>query len=63
MGWGMHPVQMIQSELASGQLIELIPGQHLHTPMYWCHTRSAQNSLQRLTDCVIQAASAWLEPI
>ena len=63
MGWGMHPVQMIQSELASGQLIELIPGQHLHTPMYWCHTRSAQNSLQRLTDCVIQAASAWLEPM
>ena len=63
MGWGMHPVQMIQSELASGQLIELIPCRPLYTPMYWCHTRSAQNSLQRLTDCVIEAASAWLEPI
>ena len=62
MGWGMHPVQMIESELKNGSMVELIPGQSLLVPLYWCHTRSAQNSLQRLTDCVIQAASAWLEP-
>ena len=63
MGWGMHPVQMIESELKLGRMVELMPGQSLDIPLYWCHTRSAQASLQRLTDCVIQAAAACLEPM
>ncbi|MDR2297221.1 MAG: HTH-type transcriptional regulator ArgP [Comamonas sp.] len=63
MGWGMHPIQMIEPELKLGRMVELMPGQSLDIPMYWCHTRSAQASLQRLTDCVIQAAAACLEPM
>lgn len=63
MGWGMHPVQIMENLLQQGNLVELLPGHDLHIPMYWCHTRSAQASLQRLTDCVIQAAKAWLEPM
>ena len=61
MGWGMHPVQMIETELQRSSLVVLLPEQSLYTPLYWCHTRSAQASLQRLTDCVLHAAAAWLE--
>ena len=63
MGWGMHPAQLITPQLASGDLTELLPGRDLHIPMYWAHTRNAQASLQRLTDCIIHAAAAWLEPM
>lgn len=63
MGWGVHAVQLIESQLQQGTLLELAPERDIYIPMYWCHTRSAQQSLQRLTDCVIQAAAAWLEPM
>ncbi|WKL16326.1 HTH-type transcriptional regulator ArgP [Comamonas testosteroni] len=63
MGWGMHPAQLITPQLDSGDLMELLPGRDLHIPMYWAHTRNAQTSLQRLTDCIIHAATAWLEPM
>lgn len=63
MGWGMHPPLMIGAQLAEGSLVELLPGNDLDIPMYWAHARNAQASLQRLTDCVIQAAAACLEPM
>lgn len=63
MGWGMHPIQLIGPDLERGHMVELFPGRSLNVPMYWCHTRSAQASLQRLTDCIISAAAACLEPM
>jgi LysR family transcriptional regulator (chromosome initiation inhibitor) len=63
MGWGMHPPLMVAPQLADGSLVELLPGNDLDIPMYWAHARNAQASLQRLTDCVIQAAAACLEPM
>jgi LysR family transcriptional regulator (chromosome initiation inhibitor) len=63
MGWGMHPTALIEAQLADGTLVELLPGNDLYIPLYWAHTRNAQASLQRLTDCIIHAAAAWLEPM
>ncbi|APE48715.1 transcriptional regulator ArgP [Delftia sp. HK171] len=63
MGWGMHPPLMIGAQLVEGSLVELLPGNDLDIPMYWAHARNAQASLQRLTDCVIQAAAACLDPM
>ncbi|WP_202758417.1 HTH-type transcriptional regulator ArgP [Delftia acidovorans] len=63
MGWGMHPPLMIGAQLAEGSLVELLPGNDLDIPMYWAHARNAQASLQRLTDCVIKAAAACLDPM
>ena len=63
MGWGMHPPLMIGAQLAEGSLVELLPGTDLDSPRYWAHARNAQASLQRLTDCVIQAAAACLDPM
>lgn len=61
MGWGMHPTVLIAGQLASGVLVELAPGAHLDVPLYWAHPRSAQQSLTRLTQCVMAAAREWLE--
>lgn len=35
LGWGMCPTQMIAGPLASGELVELIPGRHLDVELYW----------------------------
>ncbi|AVP57809.1 HTH-type transcriptional regulator ArgP [Pulveribacter suum] len=61
MGWGMHPTALIAAQLASGALVELLPGTPLEVPLYWAHPRSAQQSLTRLTQCVMAAARDGLE--
>lgn len=60
MGWGMHPVALVQQELASARLVELRPGARLAVPLFWALPRSAQGVLGRLTDCVLAAARADL---
>lgn len=55
-GWGMHPVIMVEQELREGRLVPLLPQAELDVPLYWVHTRMAQPGLQRLTDCVMRAA-------
>lgn len=62
MGWGMHPTALIAEQLASGALVELAPGACLDVPLFWAYPRSAQQSLARLTQCVMAAAREWLEP-
>jgi len=56
MGWGMHPMALVQAQLASGRLVELRPHAGIDVPLFWAHPRSAQTALQRLTDCVLAAA-------
>ena len=62
MGWGMHPTVLITEQLARGSLVELIAGTPMEVPLYWALPRSAQTSLQRLTDCVMRAAALVLAP-
>ncbi len=61
MGWGMHPTVLIDRQLQDGTLVELLPGRTLDVPLYWAHPRSAQQALDRLTQCVMGAARRWLE--
>lgn len=63
MGWGMHPEALIHPQLHDGSLVELLPGQALDVPLYWAHPRSAQATLERLTQCVMAAARQWLSPV
>ncbi len=62
LGWGMHPLPLIESALNDGQLVPLVPGATLEIPLFWVHLRSAQTPLERLTQCVMHAARNWLEP-
>ena len=61
--WGMHPTVLIREHLANGTLVELLPGTGISVPLYWAHARNAQAGLERLTQCVISAAQAWLDPL
>ena len=62
MGWGMHPTVLITKQLQSGRLVPLIDNTPLDVPLYWALPRSAQTSLERLTDCVMRAALSVLAP-
>ncbi|MDA8520111.1 HTH-type transcriptional regulator ArgP [Acidovorax sp. NCPPB 4044] len=59
-GWGMHPTVLIEEQLAAGTLVEMLPGTGMDVTLYWAHPRLAQAGLERLTQCVMSAASAWL---
>lgn len=63
MGWGMHPTALIAGQLAAGTLVALLPDAPLDVPLYWAHPRSAQQSLSRLTQCVMAAARACLDTL
>lgn len=61
--WGMHPTVLIREHLQDGRLVELVPNSGISVPLYWAHARNAQTGLERLTQCVINAAQAWLDPL
>ena len=63
MGWGMHPTALIERQLRTGTLVELLPGTGMDMPLYWVHARSVQAGLERLTQCVMAAARGWLQPV
>ena len=63
LGWGMNPDVLVAPLLASGELVELVPGQHLDVPLYWQHWSLDAPVLQALTDCVCDAARAMLHTV
>ncbi|RFB93259.1 LysR family transcriptional regulator [Rhizobium leguminosarum bv. trifolii] len=56
MAWGMNPTQLTREHLASGRLVELVPGTPLDVPLYWQINRLAADRLAELTREVITAA-------
>lgn len=63
MGWGMHAQSLIAAHLASGALVELVPGTPLDVPLYWQHARAASGVLDRLSAAVMAAADQALLPL
>lgn len=59
-GWGMNPDCLVAPLLASGALVELVPGQVLQVPLYWHWSRSLAKPLQSLTKNVLAAAALGL---
>ncbi len=55
-GWGMNPWSLVEPELRSGTLVELVPGNTLSVPLFWQHTRLQVPMLARLTRAVKSAA-------
>jgi LysR family transcriptional regulator (chromosome initiation inhibitor) len=60
MGWALHPLSLIREHLASGRLVERVPGTDLDVPLYWQEARATSTLLRHLTDEVFNAARAWL---
>ena len=61
-GWGMNPLPLVEAQLRTGNLVELVPGRDLAVALYWQHTRLPVPMLDRLTTAVIAAARSALEP-
>jgi LysR family transcriptional regulator, chromosome initiation inhibitor len=59
-GWGVNPLPLVQAQLRSGTLIELVPGRTLSVPLFWQHTRLQMPMLARLTRAVMSAARSAL---
>lgn len=62
MGWGLHPQALIAPLLASGQLVELVPGRPLDVPLHWQHARAASTLLDGLSRQIVAAAKVALLP-
>lgn len=60
LGWGMNPEVLVAPLLASGELVEMVPGRFLDVPLYWQHWSLDAPVLRALTDCVCAAARAML---
>ena len=63
LGWGMNPDVLVAALLASGELVELAPGEWLDVPLYWQHWSLEAQVLRTLTEAVAAAAKAALQPI
>lgn len=63
LGWGMNPDVLVAPLLASGELVELRPGEVLDVPLYWQHWRLEAEVLRTLSDAVLAAARTGLRPM
>ena len=62
-GWGMNPLPLVAEHLASGRLVELVPGRRLSSPLVWQHAALDVPALGQLGDAVVAAARrAGLHP-
>ena len=60
LGWGMNPLALVASHLASGRLVELLPGRPLDVALHWQSARLGAGLLNALTSEVTAAARASL---
>ncbi len=62
MGWGLHPLALVDHHLRDGTLVALVPDTPLDVPLYWQQTRATGQVLDGLTRAVVAAAAAALRP-
>ncbi|MEV4624937.1 LysR family transcriptional regulator ArgP [Micromonospora sp. NPDC049523] len=60
LGWGMVPERTAREDMAAGRLVEIAPGRHLDTPLYWQSWRLESTALATLTSAVQAAAATAL---
>jgi LysR family transcriptional regulator (chromosome initiation inhibitor) len=61
-GWGLNLTPLIRDHLASGRMVELVPGAVLDVPLFWQVNRLAAERLSALTRSIIEIAGRELEP-
>ncbi|MBS1183215.1 MAG: transcriptional regulator ArgP [Proteobacteria bacterium] len=60
MGWGLNPINLIADHLATGRLVELVPGATLDVTLYWQVSRLVSGQFPDLSRAVIEAAKTAL---
>ena len=56
MGWCLNPIHLVRDHLASGRLVELVPGAVLDVALHWQVSRLAAGQFSDLTNAVVEAA-------
>jgi LysR family transcriptional regulator (chromosome initiation inhibitor) len=62
LGWGMVPELQARSLLASGALVELLPGRPVDVALYWHHWRNGSRLLDQLGRYLADHAGQALRP-
>ena len=60
LGWCLNPAQLVEAHLASGALVELVPGAVVEIPLYWQVSRMAALQFPELGQAVTTAARELL---
>lgn len=60
LGWGMNPELLVRDHVASGRLVELVPGSRLSVPLFWHVSRSVAAATMPLSRAVREAAACHL---
>ena len=60
LGWGMNPEVLVQSHVAAGRLVPLLPNAPYDTPLYWQCSRLMGAALAPLTRTLRRAAARAL---
>lgn len=56
LGWCLNPIHLVRDHLATGRLVELVPGAVLDVSLYWQVSRIAAGQFANLTNAVVEAA-------
>lgn len=62
LGWGLNPIHLVREHLASGRLVELVPGVVLDVPLFWQVNCMAGDRLTGLTKSIVTTARRELMP-
>lgn len=60
LAYSLLPELMIDDDLHTGRLINLLPGQHVDLPLYWHHWRVESSLAQSLSEALLQHAAQVL---
>lgn len=63
LGFGLLPELQMQSQLDSGELVDLTPGYYLDTKLYWHYWQSESPLMYQLRQNVLQVAGSFLHTI
>jgi LysR family transcriptional regulator (chromosome initiation inhibitor) len=59
-GWAMMPSVTVQPLVDSGELVEVVPGIRIQTPLFWQSRSQSSSILNRLSEVVLEVAGLWL---
>ncbi len=60
-GWAMMPHLTVGSMVENGELIEVVPGQRIHMPLFWQTRSQASTTLRELSNIVADVAQQWVK--
>lgn len=58
--WSLTPERLAAPLIASGRLVDLVPGVTIDVPLFWQHLRITTRLIEDLTKAVREEAADWL---